>query len=228
MTRLAVIIPSRQITNLVPCVDALRKNEPTLPVIVVSDGLDLDQFDPVWYRQSQPLQFIDGEEPFVFARNVNVGIRLAHSRFTPDAYVLLNDDALLLTPGGLTRMARSVEEHPGYGVISAVTNVVGNPAQQPRCTGFRDEPNMLCFVCVLITAATLETVGELDERFTAYGWEDNDYCRRCRLAGIRLGIYDLCYVDHAALHSTFRGDPYAPGNIAEGAAIYRAKWGSLT
>jgi len=90
-------------------------------------------------------------------------------------------------------------------------------------------------VCVLIPRRTIETVGLLDERFgglTAngqriYGWDDNDYCRRVRNAGLKIGIHDGCYVDHGSLKSTFRGDPRAAGDISAGRELYLAKWGDL-
>ena len=117
--------------------------------------------------------------------------------------------------------------HPEFGAISAVSNHVGNVAQRPQSIGFREEARMLCFICVLITKAAIEAVGELDERFVAYGWEDNDYCRRIRAAGFRLGIDDRCYVDHGSLRSTFRGDPNVGLDISAGRDIYLAKWGDV-
>lgn len=219
---LAVVIPSCNAGNLAACLEAVRRNEPDMPVLVVGDHLNWS------YDCDSGVEVVEGDQPFIYARNINIGIRAARRHWRDsEGFLLLNDDALLLTPGGFTRMADVAEEHPDFGVLSAVTNVVGNPAQLAGNTGLREEPNMLCFVCALITQRALDAVGMLDERFTAYGWEDNDFCRRCRLEGIRMGIYDFCFVDHASLHSTFRGDPRAGGDISAGAEIYRAKWGNL-
>jgi GT2 family glycosyltransferase len=168
---------------------------------------------------------VEGKKPFIYARNVNIGITAARREDNPDAVILLNDDALLLTPLGFTHLAEAAAKHPEYGIVSAVTNFAGNAAQIAKNVGFREEPNMLCFIAVLITAACLDRVGPLDERFTAYGWEDNDFCRRARQAGFKLGIYDLCFVDHRTLVSTFREDVHC--GISAGAAIYREKWGDL-
>jgi GT2 family glycosyltransferase len=153
--------------------------------------------------------------------------------------ILLNDDALLETPGGFSAMQKEWYAHPSYGLISATTNLAGNPAQNPR-RGRLGSPLRICpsptpgnsfatvaFVCVFIPRATLGVVGMLDERFVAYGWEDNDYCRRVNKAGMLIGIFDGCFVDHSTLHSTFRGDAYAAGDINAGRAIYLEKWGSM-
>ena len=226
----AVIIPSRSFRNLAPSVYSIWQHEPGAPVIVVHHGEEFAEGTGGgrWLR-GRPLERVEGIEPFIFSRNVNLGIRSARAQYDPEAFVIMNDDALLVTPGGFTRLAMTAAEHPDFGIVSAVTNAAGNPAQLPRNGNggqFREEPIMLCFVCVLITAKTIDAVGLLDERFTAYGWEDNDYCRRAKLAGFRLGIEERCFVDHCSLESSFRPGGIA-GDISAGREIYRAKWGNL-
>ena len=222
--KLAVIIPSANTQNLSACLSAVRECEPDMPVTVVSDALDFHALAAMEY----PLVSVtSGLKPFIFARNINIGMKAAATIHDLDGYILLNDDALVETPGGFTALGREAESRPEYGIISAVTNSAANRNQYSRGSGFRDEPRMLCFVCVLITAQALEAVGPLDEGFTAYGWEDNDFCRRVRGAGFRLGVSEQCFVDHLSLQSTFRGDPRNGGDITKGAAIYRAKWGDL-
>jgi GT2 family glycosyltransferase len=216
----AVIIPSAKVANLVPCIQAVRHHETELPVIVVGDGMTV-------LGLGTKIAFVQGKKPFIFSRNVNAGIRAAIEDYGSRDFILLNDDALLQTPGGFTALAEDAFDRADYGIISAVTNAAGNPNQYSRGSGFRDEHKMLCFVCVLITWEAICTAGWLDERFTAYGWEDNDYCRRVREAGLKLGVSERCFVDHLSLRSTFRGDPRAAADITAGAEIYRAKWGDL-
>jgi GT2 family glycosyltransferase len=235
---LSVVIPSKTASNLLPCLAAVYQHEPAARLLVVDDGVDWDAFtdmlrsrmdllEPLW----SSLNVLSTAQPFGFSRNCNFGI----GRAGVDDVVLLNDDALLQTAGGFSAMQRKAQEHPEYGVISATTNLAGNPAQQPRGIGLRDEPRTVAFICVLIPRRTIERIGLLDERFGGrmpngriiYGFEDNDYSRRVRNAGLKIGIFDGCYVDHGSLESTFRGSPRAPGNIASAAEIYRAKWGDL-
>jgi GT2 family glycosyltransferase len=216
---LSVIIPSKSASNLIPCLGAIHANDPRAwsRVIVMDDGTGLSQ-DELFPAISQACP-----KPFIFARNCNLGIVAAGD----DDVILLNDDALLHTPGGFTSMQRAAQEHPEFGVISATTNVAGNPEQFPRRVGLREVSGPVAFICVLIPRRTIELVGLLDERFTAYGWEDNDYCRRVRMAGLKVGVFDGCYVDHGSLASTFRGAPHAAGDISQGATIYQQKWGDL-
>lgn len=222
--KLSVIIPSANAVNLDRCLQAVRRAEPDMPVTVVSDSLNLQALAAFNFPG---VDIVAGLKPFVFARNVNIGIKSAAVLHQPEGYILLNDDALVTTPRGFTKLGEEADARPDYGVIGAVTNNAGNPNQYSQGSGFRDEPRVVCFVCVLITAAALTHVGPLDESFTAYGWEDNDFCRRALGSGFKLGISENCFVDHLSLRSSFRGDPRAGGDISAGAAIYRAKWGDL-
>ncbi len=230
MSSLSVIIPSRTASNLIACVDAIRKNEPNLledgtppigtSVFVIDDGLDLATAG----GSLNDCGRIVGRKPFIFSRNVNLGITSTGS----DDVIVCNDDAQLLSPSGFTVMQHAAEEHPEYGIISATTNVAGNLDQRPKGIGLRDAGDRtVAFVCVLIPRRTIEAVGLLDERFTAYGWEDNDYCRRVRMAGLKVGIHDGCYVDHGSLVSTYRGGAHAAGDIEPGRRIFEAKWGTV-
>lgn len=216
----SIVILSRNARNLVPCVRALLANEPGLPrdrIVVVDDGAREDA-----EKELPGIRWVAGVKPFIFARNANLGIEAAGGDV-----VLLNDDALLMTPQGFTAMAQAARRNPDFGVISAVTNVAGNPAQRPRDIGLREDRD-LAFVCVLIPEATWRRVGSLDERYCVdYGVEDKDYCHRVALAGLRIGIFDHCYVDHSSLISTYRSAPRASRSFEGNYRLFREKWGML-
>ena len=215
---LSVIIPSRTAANLIPCVEAVRRHEPEARIVIVDDTPDLSLAPrPDW----MPAVTVEGVRPFIYARNCNFGIRTAGS----DDVILLNDDALLESAGGFTAIQRAAELHPEYGVIGAVTNVTGQPLQRPLGIGLREVPH-IAFVCVLIPRRTIDRVGLLDERYCVdYGVEDLDYCEATRRAGLKVGVFDHCYVDHGSLTSSFRGDPSAPRSFARNKALFDAKWG---
>lgn len=215
---LSVIIPSKTASNLIPCVKAVHAAEPDARVIVVDDGVDKsDLADPVGW-----LTFIEGVKPFVYARNCNLGIQEAGA----DDVVLLNDDALVVTPGGLSLMQQAARVTPEVGVVGSTCNNVGNRAQWPQGIGFREEARMVCFVCVLIPRRTIDAVGLLDEEFVGYGFDDDSYCLRVRRAGLKIAIHDGCYCDHGSLVSTYRGDPRTAANLEQNAAIFRRKYGA--
>ncbi len=212
----AVVILSRCATHLIPCAQAVRACEPAMPVVVVDDGARAD---------AEPylggIVWVAGVQPFCFARNANLGIAAAGT----DDVILLNDDALLETPGGFTAM-QQVADTGGLGLCSAaIQGFVCNPRQRwhypPR---LRIEPEMLAFVAVYIPRYTLDMVGGLDERFVGYGYEDNDYCRRVLAAGLYLAVYDPCIVNHPPDASSYRSAPDWQARYAQNRAIYQEKW----
>lgn len=214
--RLTVIVPSRSDRNLGACVSAIRLQGETGRVMVMDD---FDGSARFLHSDAGPIDWQKGEKPFVFARNCNLGIESACG----DDVILLNDDALLRTPSGFTAMQRASEQHPEFGIIAATTNVTGYPDQLRKNVGLR-ETGMVAFLCVLIPRRTIERVGLLDEQFVHYGGEDMDYCRRVREAGLKVGVFDGCYVDHGSLNSTFRPGN-GPGDIEPGLRLYEQKWG---
>jgi hypothetical protein len=220
MNGLSVIIPSKTATNFIACAEAVRKHEPAAVIRMIDDGMDLS-FLP--RPDLMPCYSHKGQKPFIFARNVNIGIRAAGQ----DDIVILNDDALLQTPGGFSLLQRAAAEHPEYGLIASTTNNVGNVNQfQHKGRGLRKDPRMVCFIAVLIPRITIDLVGLLDERYCLdYGCEDNDYCEAVRRAGLKIGIHDGCFVDHKSLQSTFRGDPIRSLSFAQNLRLFNEKWG---
>lgn len=246
MKPLSVIIPSKNASNLVPCIAAIRKHEPGASLIVVDDGL---QWTPENMGDSSgwgDIRIIPGRKPFVFSTNCNIGIRAAGEMDV----CLVNDDTILESPNGFSLMQKAAEEHPEIGIIGATTNLTGQPLQRPRGVGLRIVPH-IAFVCVLIPYRTHEylsycvnqtltkdghiversqpfTGGFLDERYRVdYGCEDADYCEQVTRAGLKVAVHDQCYVDHGSLMSSFRGDPKAPASFAGNYKLLMDKWGRL-
>ena len=65
----------------------------------------------------------------------------------------------------------------------------------------------------------------LDERFVDYGMDDDDYSLRVRNAGLKIGIFDGCFVDHGSLKSSYRGGPAAGGDFRPNLRRFIEKWG---
>lgn len=213
---ISVIIPSKTASNLVPCMQAVHQHEPTAKIIAVWDGPE-ETAPTALERES----IIPGKHPFIYARNCNLGIQAAGN----DDVVLLNDDALLKTPLSFTALQAICEANHDIGIIGAVTNVTGQPAQKPQGVGLREVPHF-AFVCVFIPRRTIDAIGMLDERYCIdYGVEDRDYCEAVRRAGLKVAVHDGCYVDHGSLYSSFRGDPRAPRSFMQNWKLFCEKWG---
>jgi len=256
----AVIIPSKTTSNLVPCIERILMHEPNLPaenIVIVDDGVQ-------WSEEANDLmdgctgiqnERIDGK--FVFSRAINLGInamremidetchgdpepRIKLGRLKVDGVVLLNDDALLESPGGFSLLAETCRQHPEIGLIGATTNLTGQPLQQPRGIGLRIVPH-IAFVCVYIPKSTIDLVETIDlsdslrrwrvmdERYCIdYGCCDRDLCETVSRQGLKVAVLDSCYVDHGSLVSSFRGDPKQPKSYRQNYALLLEKFGTLT
>jgi GT2 family glycosyltransferase len=215
----SVVILSKNAANLDFCLASIDGLNPGCPVIVVDDGVG----QQISWTTRESLEswphYVPGAKPFIFARNANIGIAAAGE----DDVILLNDDALLQTPHGFDVLA-AVARDTDFGIIAPATSGVGNENQ--NYLGYhhlREEPKVLCFVCVYIRRDALNRLGPLDERYVAYGWDDNDYCRRAINAGYKLGIYDPVQVEHGKLKSSFRGHGHC--DMTANQRIYEEKWG---
>lgn len=195
-----VIIPSANMQNLAACMAHLKERR----VVVIN------------------------EMPFCFARAINAGIRAA----ARDDVILLNDDALLINPDGFAQMQNLSLDHPEFGIISArIQGDVCNPEQrEDRGDYWEAARPMVAFIAAYIPRATIDRTGELDERFSGYGYEDDDYCRRVRQAGLKIAICGRCLVEHHSLPSTFRSGKFVqPADFTErmehDAKLFQEKWG---
>jgi len=194
-----IVIPSGNIENLCACLARLKEPD----VITIHHS------------------------PFVFSKAINAGIRAAGK----NDVIFLNDDALLETPKGFEEMQALALAHADFGIISSqVKGEICNDEQRPQELPFwlANQP-MVAFVCVYVPRHTIETVGFLDEQFVGYGYEDDDYCRRVRSAGLKIAVSGKCLVEHASLPSVFRsGKTYAFEKYSEmmtaNRKLFEKKW----
>ena len=215
---LHVVIPSNSCARVIACAGALHGRAPSLHgrILVVDDGAREDLED-----RMDIIRWVDGKKPFIFARNVNLGIQAAGGDV-----ILLNDDAILETRGGFDFLEEAVRRRPSLGIVSAaVRGWVGNPSQRPQeGRGLRLEARKLTFVCVYITRELIDRVGPLDERFTGYGFDDDDYCLRARMEGFELAVHDGCVVEHGRHPSAFRSRADWKELLAENQDLFERKW----
>jgi hypothetical protein len=159
--------------------------------------LDSEMYDT--YAKLTPLSWtgIRGINPFIFARNANMGIRAAGN----NDVVLVNDDVSFCRKDSLKDLERAAYASSKIGLISPViSGVVGNMYQRVKCPGRSNgisiSPKRLAFVCVYIKRSTIDEIGLLDEQFDGYGGDDDDYCYRAEQAGFKLAVTTNVQVRH--------------------------------
>ncbi len=84
---------------------------------------------------------------------------------------------------------------------------------------------MLALYCALLRREVWQRVGELDERFGIGMFEDDDYARRLRAAGLRLVCRRDAFVHHWQQASFGRMDEAAYLELFErNRQAFNAKW----
>ena len=108
---------------------------------------------------------------------------------------------------------------------------VGNWMQSARypLTGMTISSMRLVFACVYLKRTVLDAVGPLDERFTAYGGEDDDYSLRIQKAGYSLAVTPEVQVRHGfgkgVGTSSYGREPNQPALAERARDIFQTKWG---
>ncbi len=79
---------------------------------------------------------------------------------------------------------------------------------------------------VLQTRKAIEEVGRYDENYIGAGYEDFDYLRRCRDAGVKLAVTNRCFAFHFGSMTTrkFVGDKEMSKVEALNGEYYHKKW----
>jgi glycosyltransferase involved in cell wall biosynthesis len=166
--------------------ESVERHEPAARrIVVTSGGITIGR--PGWEE-------VRGIEPFVFARNLNLGITAAGT----DDVLCVNDDVVLLGPVAeqLSEVARSA----GAAVVSP--QIVGDginnrtaQASHTLSTDWERTAAYIPFVCVLLRRTALDSIGLLYEGFTGYGGEDVEFGLRAIRQGWSLAV-SKCRVRH--------------------------------
>jgi GT2 family glycosyltransferase len=191
----SIIIPSRTVSYLIPCLASIRLGGLGQErIVVVESGLSKVFQESL----AGEITFVSTPQPFVFARAMNEGVRQAR----PTSHLLLlNDDTEILTPQFAAEIELAFHLFPNVGVLGCRIQG-GCGLDEQRMIGTSETCLLInktvCFVAVAIRRQCWEAVGEMDEQFTGYGYDDDDYCRRAVLAGWELGLTGLVTVKHGA------------------------------
>jgi len=166
---------------------SVNRCEPTRRRIVVTSGFAA--IDPRW--RNYGWEIIEGEEPFRFARNANLGIMAAGT----DDVFLVNDDVQLLMPL-IDHLAAAPFAITTPQVIGGINNRLASAHTQMSGGGWVQSLEPIPFVSVLLRRKMLQQVGLLDEGFPGYGGEDVEYCDRAQEHGFAMGVVAGVPVKH--------------------------------
>ena len=183
--------------------------------IIVLDNASADGSAEMVAAKFPEAKLIRNAENLGFARANNIGIAASTGR-----YVLLLNSDTIVPPGALEALVAFMDAHPQAAACSPRLRQLDG-APQPYAFGCDPSPGYLLRrglaralfrrplhdwavaepiqvdwvsgACLLVRRAVIEQVGALDEAMFMY-FEDNDWCRRMRLAG-----WQVWYVPTAAI-----------------------------
>lgn len=157
------------------------------------------------------VRFITHHANLGFAAGVNSGAVMARGK-----YIVVSNNDVLMTPGWLDTLIATFETDPSIGIVSPVTNYVGEGPQLLRqfadigpesadtvaaelaSLGGKPFPviDRLVFFCVMIRRNLWELVGGLSSAYGMGNFEDDDFCLRARLAGFKLVVNPAAFIFH--------------------------------
>jgi len=137
---------------------------------------------------------IIGIPPFIYARNVNLGL-------CDDNILLCNDDIEGLTAEGVNTLEHLMNQNLKTAILAPQVEGLVCCEEQRVETKLPDGPphvinHNVAFVCTLISGLIVRILGGLDERFIGYGYDDTDYCHRAFYAGFDIAITDKVKIKH--------------------------------
>ena len=185
------------------------------PKVFVRDGQDIPDPGDGW-------NLVQGPAVFSMAGNANLGWRAAN----PEHDLLyIGDDVRFRSSGPIAQLQADAYSMPGIGILSPlIIGAASNPLQtNPHLASITFTKKTLAFICVYIKRDLINSIGYLDEEFKQYGYDDDDYCRRARLAGFLLAVTPHVRVVHwEDAHATFRRNPTWP--TEKNREYYFKKW----
>ncbi len=225
-----------------PCMDSVVRNTswPNYEVILV-DNASTDRTKEMirpYAGSDHRIRAIFQDQNTGFAEANNLAAGQSHGEYI----VFLNPDTIV-TPGWLGRMVRHCQLDPEVGAVAAVTNFSGNETKiQFRYSNVLEmqrfalelaatkanqstEIEMAALYCVLVPRHVWLKVGELDPKFGAGMFEDDDFSLRIRRAGYRIVAAENCFIHHFGNGSFGKVAPQRVMQIfEENRRYFETKW----
>lgn len=215
LPKISIVIPVfNALSHTKQCLEALLKvmEDDHIEIIVIDNGST--DGTSVWLQKMQndypEINIIANTYNRGFAPAVNQGI----NQSLGEKVVILNNDTIP-GKGWLTNLSNALDSDNALGIVSPVTNYVGEGLQvDPHAVDItpkdvdlysmricRRESTVyvsrrLVFFCVMLRRSMIDRIGVLDEGFIRGNFEDDEYCARAIMFGYKLGVVNNAFVYH--------------------------------
>lgn len=188
-------------------------------MITVVDNASAPEFG----HRDPRVKSIRFEQRLGFSRAMNEGVKAT----TNENVLLLNNDTVMQQPNFLKNMLETLESDPKMGIVSPMTNFIGNPTA--RASNKESLPNRVwdhqghvAAVCWMLKRDTINKIGPFDENFIN-SHQDGDYCQRILNAGYKVYIDGRCFIFHHGSRSVSQTPGYYE-SFQKASDYYNKKW----
>lgn len=186
-----IVIPTHNHIDMTKrCIESI-KTKHYYDLIVVDDH---STDGTIEYLREKNALILHAEGQFNFSRNVNWGVQAGSN-----PYVLICNNDIEFGQGAIDGLVE-VLETTDYAMVGPVSNGVMNRDQRVLREHVAPTTRTLNFFCVLINSIVFNNIGYLDDRFSGYGCEDDDFCIRAMKAGYKMAVAPV-FVRHDATTS---------------------------
>lgn len=205
--RLMTVVPNWNLKkDLGECIDSLLSSQVDQEIIVVDNASTDGSVE--YIREKYPnVVLIALDENIGYAGALNAGIRYALGKGTD--YVLCINSDTIFPAETIERLIQRMESDERIGVLTPkvlhydhpeVVYTLGSKSfpwmplpveygrRKPDQPGYRGflEYDYVSACAIIVRASVFQAIGLFNEAFFMY-YEDNDFCRRARDAGFRIG-----------------------------------------
>jgi GT2 family glycosyltransferase len=210
----SLIVPSCDaLDKTKECLEAVRRHREVgfpLEILFVDNGSTDGSRE--WLAAQDDVRLIANDENLGAPHARNQGLQLVRGE-----WIVFMDNDVIVTPGWLSRLRRHAEVDPFAACIGPVTDRAAHASQVPFDGGSPDEraaeianekdgafkmTMLLSSFCLLVRREVIDLVGGFDERFSPWGFEDDDFTLRCGLAG----FHNRIALDTFVQHKTYGGE----------------------
>ena len=191
------------------CIDSIKKKTQLPYKILVIDNGSTDQtVDEL--RKDLSLYHIENTSNLGFSAGFNVGLTLVDTPY----FVLSNSD-VVVTDGWLNRMSKHIENDKDLVILGPMSNHVSGP-QMVKGIPYKNDEELdafattrpqrdinpvtyfqrIVFFFTLFKTRVLQEIGFLDEIFGKGNFEDDDYCIRVKLKGLKSAYDNSVFIHH--------------------------------
>lgn len=219
------------------CLDTLRAHTSTpTEVIVVDNGSTDGSLE--WLRRRGDVRVLEMGENLGAPAARNRGLAVASGE-----RVLFCDNDVLFTPRWHEILVGHLEAWPDIGMVGPVSDYVVDAQKAARPPAEGEEldayatalhaelrgrhayTTQLILYFILARREVIEQIGGIDERFGRWGWEDNDWSLRARIAGWQLRIVQDCFIRHLGSRTSKTASIDYRRLLLENWEVFKRKWG---